>query len=98
MTATLTRTVCIPADHPALPGHFPGNPVVPGVVLLDAVAALLESEWQLAVRGLPQVKFVRPLKPGEAADIVLERSDAGARFRIHAGADTIASGTLEAAA
>lgn len=98
MTATLTRTVCIPADHPALPGHFPGNPVVPGVVLLDAVAALAEREWQLVVRGLPQVKFVRALKPGESAEIVLERSDAGARFRIHAGADTIASGTLEATA
>ena len=98
MTATLTRTVCIPADHPALPGHFPGNPVVPGVVLLDAVAALAEREWRLAVRALPQVKFQRALKPGESADIVLERSDAGARFRIHAGDETIASGTLEVAA
>lgn len=98
MTATLTRTVRIPADHPALPGHFPGNPVVPGVVLLDAVAALVEREWQLAVRGLPQVKFVRPLKPDESAEIVLERSDSGARFRIHAGGEAIASGTLEAAA
>jgi len=97
MSATLTQAFSIPADHPALPGHFPGNPVFPGVVLLDAVVALVEREWQLGVRGLPQVKFVRPLKPAEAAEIVLERSDTGLRFRVHAGADTIASGTLEAA-
>src|SRR3569623_425258 len=97
MSATLTRPLRIPADHPALPGHFPGNPVVPGVVLLDAVVAVAEGEWPLAVRGQPQVKFVRPLKPEEAAEIALERSDSGIRFRILAGADTIASGTLEAA-
>ena len=29
----------IAADHPSLPGHFPGQPVVPGVVILDEVSA-----------------------------------------------------------
>ena len=32
-----------PADHPRLPGHFPGQPIVPGVVVLDHVLAAIES-------------------------------------------------------
>lgn len=31
----------MPADHPAFDGHFPGNPILPGVVLLDQVVALV---------------------------------------------------------
>jgi 3-hydroxyacyl-[acyl-carrier-protein] dehydratase len=31
----------ISADHPSLPGHFPGTPIVPGVVILDEILAAL---------------------------------------------------------
>ena len=34
--------VRVAADHPSLQGHFPGNPIVPGVVLLDTVIANVE--------------------------------------------------------
>ena len=55
----------IPADHPSLPGHFPGRPIVPGVVLLDCVIASAERWLQrpLSLRALPQAKFVAPLLP-----------------------------------
>ncbi len=35
--AMIERVVTIPADHPSLPGHFPGRPIVPAVVILDEV-------------------------------------------------------------
>jgi len=62
----------IPADHPSLPGHFPGAPLVPGVVILDEVVAALD-EWrqdsQLA--GIRSVKFLAPLKPEQPFTISL---------------------------
>nr|MBP6750347.1 hypothetical protein [Xanthomonadaceae bacterium] len=76
-----TLRFSIPADHPCLPGHFPGRPVVPGVVVLDRVFAAIEAA-EVADAGsgtgsaqvrLPQVKFVQPLLPEQVARIELER-------------------------
>lgn len=65
---------CIPAAHPALAGHFPGNPVVPGVLLLDHVLDAVQRRFGLGIDALrlPQVKFLQPLVPEQAAEIVLE--------------------------
>lgn len=37
----IERVVAIPAEHPCLPGHFPGKPIVPAVVILDEVRAFI---------------------------------------------------------
>lgn len=91
-------------DHPALPGHFPGNPVVPGVVLLDRVIDAIEAaHGPLGALRLPQVKFLRPLLPGQAARVVLEPLPAGDaaparwRFRIERDGEALASGEVAAA-
>ena len=58
----------IPVDHPALPGHFPGRPIVPGVVVLDRVLAAIEAQHgALGPLRMPQVKFVQPLLPRQSA-------------------------------
>lgn len=87
----------IAATHPVLPGHFPDEPIVPGVILLDRVVAAVERVWGLRTYGLPQVKFLRPLRPDQVAALSIERDQASARFRIHAGGDLIASGVMELA-
>jgi len=87
----------IAAAHAALPGHFPGRPVVPGVVLLDRVAAALERWRGARIAGLPQVKFLRPLLPGQEAELLLEDDGKSIRFRIVHAQATIASGNVEIA-
>ena len=59
-----TRACRVPADHPSLAGHFPGAPVVPGVVLLDLVAETIQdANAALTLRSIPVAKFFRPLLP-----------------------------------
>jgi len=62
----------IRADHPSLAGHFPGAPIVPGVVILDEVAAAL-AKWRkdCQLTGIRAVKFVLPLKPEQPFTICL---------------------------
>ena len=62
----------IHADHPSLPGHFPGAPLVPGVVILDEVVAAL-GEWRQnsQLSGIRSVKFLAPLKPEQPFTISL---------------------------
>lgn len=56
----------IAADHPALAGHFPGNPLVPAVVILDEVAAALAGHLgAFRLTGFPVAKFLAPLRPDQ---------------------------------
>lgn len=64
---TVEFAIRIPPTHPALPGHFPGNPVVPGVLLLDHLFAGLQAETGRRVRRLEQARFMAALRAGEDA-------------------------------
>jgi 3-hydroxymyristoyl/3-hydroxydecanoyl-(acyl carrier protein) dehydratase len=62
----------IPDDHPSLPGHFPGAPIVPGVVILDeTLAALMKWRKNCRVTAIPTVKFLAPLRPEQPFTISL---------------------------
>jgi len=94
----MTFEVCrvIAMDHPALAGHFPGNPIVPGVLILDEVLRVAE-QWRgkLRVKSVVSVKFTSPLKPGNAFSIKLHQEDhAHIVFECRLDGMTLASGRL----
>jgi len=93
------REFAVPADHPSLPGHFPGNPIVPGVWLLDQVLRTAES-WlgrAIHIRGVPQVKFVQPLRPEESARISLTLNAETLKFTVQKDSSLIAQGLMQLA-
>jgi acyl-CoA synthetase (AMP-forming)/AMP-acid ligase II len=88
----------IAASHPALPGHFPGRPIVPGVLILDQVIASLRERTGRDVARLPRVKFVSPLLPEEAARVQFTRREGSLSFHVSAVRDgvqqVVAEGSL----
>lgn len=87
----------VPDDHPAFAGHFPGTPILPGVVLLDlALKAIAEAhQLTLAHCEIGSVKFLSPVYPGDSLDFNHERLPSGTiRFEIRSAQTLIASGTL----
>lgn len=70
--------ITLAADHPAARGHFPGNPIVPGAVLLNealrAVGAALGSD--LSRCRVSSAKFPSPSRPGDRVEIEFSASGA----------------------
>ncbi|MET0225905.1 MAG: hydroxymyristoyl-ACP dehydratase [Dokdonella sp.] len=93
--AEIRESIRIDAAHPSLPGHFPGRPVVPGVVLLDRVAAALGRAGAGRFVRIGVVKFSAPLLPEQDAQLTASRSGARVRFRIEREGRPILSGEAE---
>src|SRR6187551_772053 len=84
-----------PADHPAFAGHFPGAPIVPGVLLLDAAVHALQQQTGYAVTQIASAKFLHPVSPGEVLTLSCESGEAGRhRFEITSAARRAATGQL----
>jgi len=89
----------IGADHPSLPGHFPGAAIVPGVVILDEIVAAL-AEWREGshVTVINAVKFLAPLKPDQPFIICLaanQEAEGEVVFRCRVEDHVIAEGRLQ---
>jgi len=61
----------VPHEHPSLPGHFPGHPIVPGVVLLDLVFGAIRTELGGATTliAIVSAKFLRAVAPDTRVDV-----------------------------
>src|SRR5690606_4259392 len=74
------------ADHAIFKGHFPGQPVVPGVCMMQIIKEVMESvtnkKWQ--IRQAAQVKFLQLITPDVSPMIHLEWADADGALSVNA--------------
>lgn len=87
----------VPENHPALPGHFPGRPVVPGVVILSYVRDALcrHAGREVYCSAWPGVKFLSPLRPGEAFAVEVDPGPAeSAKFTVRTAERVVARGSV----
>ena len=72
---------CVTMNEPFFQGHFPGHPVMPGVLILEALAqtgavaalSLPENKGKLALfGGVKNARFKRPVVPGDVLELSCE--------------------------
>jgi 3-hydroxyacyl-[acyl-carrier-protein] dehydratase len=89
--------ISFPSTHPALAGHFPGMPIVPGVVLLDAILSAIATYCQVRCDRctLIAVKFRGVMQPDQRATLRLECSAADCvRFELESANQAVVTGAI----
>jgi len=82
----------VPVAHPSLPGHFPGDPIVPGVIILARVAEAIRSRFpHIELGALLNVRFHSPLRPGESFCVRPQLHAGLVRFEVQLAAPSIES-------
>jgi 3-hydroxymyristoyl/3-hydroxydecanoyl-(acyl carrier protein) dehydratase len=69
----MIKDIHFAADHPTAEGHFPGNPIIPGVTLLNAAMLAMD----IKPHQMQGAKFLRPVRPGDTVQLAWETSPNG---------------------
>lgn len=105
---SITGIKNVTANEPQFTGHFPGNPIMPGVLITEALAqvgavmllSMLENRGKLGVfTGINNFKFRRQVVPGDTlelhADLVTYRHGMGkANVKATVGGQVAAAGEI----
>lgn len=94
-------TLSLAADHPTAAGHFPGNPIIPGALLLAEVLRCIEQAEgaRYASCNVKAAKFLHPARPGDTVTIEYARSALGTiEFQCAVGSVKVLAGGIVASA
>jgi 3-hydroxymyristoyl/3-hydroxydecanoyl-(acyl carrier protein) dehydratase len=99
----LEAQVFVPEDAVWFLGHFPGQPILPGIAVVHAVYEIILTDAQdhgenVRVSSLKRIRFTGPVRPGDTLLISMTGDDAGHEthyvFKATAGDSTVSSGLV----
>lgn len=95
----------VPVDSPWFSGHFPGEPILPGIALIYLVKQAitedaLEKGKKLQLHSLKRVRFTQPVRPGETLSVSINSEGTGQdivfSFKVIKNDNIVASGMIAA--
>ena len=95
----------VPADSPWFSGHFPGEPILPGIALVYIVKQAIIEEalkkgTQLHLHSLRRIRFTQPVRPGDKLSISINSEDTGDdilfSFKVIREENVVSSGRIAA--
>ena len=96
----LTAEVDFPEDSPWFDGHFPQDPVLPGIAQVAVAHDLLRRAFgkNLPIREIGRLRFKRKVGPTDRLSVTITPGDASEnmyRFRMTCGKEPVCSGLLK---
>lgn len=78
----LSATALAPEGSAWFDGHFPGEPILPGIALVHTVYSVIKQDVRargedMELCSLRRIRFTRPVRPGESIDVSLSRDVSG---------------------
>ncbi len=85
----------IPGQHPTLPGHFPGQPIIPAALLLDELSKTLEQHTGQHFCAAKQIRFIAPVLPSQVIRVEYnQKTPSDYRFTCKTGGQLVAKGIM----
>jgi 3-hydroxymyristoyl/3-hydroxydecanoyl-(acyl carrier protein) dehydratase len=74
----------VPAQHACFSGHFPGNPIVPGALLLQWLLEQVSHSIAVGVDvvAVSSAKFLTSLKPGDNCEFQFDYQPGDSKLRV----------------
>ena len=100
--AVLTEA-CAAAGSPWFSGHFPNDPVLPGIAILSMVTDIIKHQEsqkgkKIRIRGIRRVRFRLPVRPDEVLTVSLSlperETDCSYQFKVFVNGKTVCTGII----
>ncbi len=99
----LEAQIFVPEDSVWFSGHFPGEPILPGIAVVHAVYETIlqdakEQGESVYISSLKRIRFTSPVRPGDTMFISMTSEDARTGkhyiFKANVKENTVSSGLV----